>query len=152
MNIFVVSEIPTNCAKFLDDKRVIKMILETTQMLNTSLVVNHGADLSIGYKSTHANHPCTLWVGSNRERFIWTVTLLQALCHEYSVRYNKVHKCEQYISYFLSVASNFKTGELLPFVNCTTDFKHIENTFEAYKMQLNKKWSEDKRQPTWKNK
>lgn len=37
MNIFVVDEDPAICAEYLDDKRVVKMVLETAQMLSTAL-------------------------------------------------------------------------------------------------------------------
>lgn len=37
MNIFISSPSPTKSAKFLDNSRLIKMILETAQLLSTSL-------------------------------------------------------------------------------------------------------------------
>lgn len=36
MNIFVTSECPEQAAKFLDDKRVVKMCAESVQMLATA--------------------------------------------------------------------------------------------------------------------
>lgn len=37
----------------------------------------------------------------------------------------------------------------IEFVNCTTNHKHIDNVFEAYKAELNLKWANDIRTPTW---
>jgi hypothetical protein len=41
MNIFFSSKNPVNCAKYLDDRRVNKMCLETTQMLCTALYITN---------------------------------------------------------------------------------------------------------------
>ena len=55
MNIFVLSECPIEAAQMQCDKHVVKMIVETAQMLCT---VGTGP-----YKRTHASHPCTVWAG-----------------------------------------------------------------------------------------
>ena len=52
------------------------------------------------YKATHKNHPMTMWVGSTRGNFMYTVELGRALCAEYTERYNKTHACEK-ILYFM---------------------------------------------------
>jgi len=150
MNIFATSACAYESAKALDDKRVIKMILESCQLLNTALVHDYGIEHSMGYKPTHVNHPCAVWVRASIENYIWLCYHLDALCEEYTARYNKVHACQQYVKHF------FSKRDLLPskrgpfkFVNCTTDFKAINDTCLAYQMQLAKKWNEDKRAPTW---
>jgi len=78
------------------DKHVVKMILETTQMLCTA----HHLCESIykpPYKLTHKNHPCTVWVMTSVDNYKWLVKLGLELCKEYTHRYGKTHKCEQYI-------------------------------------------------------
>lgn len=51
MNIFATDPCPIKSAQFLDDKRVIKMILESAQMLCTALH-QLGYDKEIPYKQT----------------------------------------------------------------------------------------------------
>ena len=62
MNIFVLDQNIEKCAKYHCDKHVIKMILESAQMLS-SVVRIQGFD--IGYKLTHKNHPCSIWAGNH---------------------------------------------------------------------------------------
>ena len=78
------------------DKHVVKMILETCQML---CVVHHLVTSSYEppYKLTHKNHPCTVWARESMANYKWLVNLGLELCKEYTYRYEKVHKCEQYI-------------------------------------------------------
>ena len=60
LNIFVLDrDIPT-CARYHADQHVVKMILESAQMLCTVINLSGGRS---PYKSTHPQHPCTLWQG-----------------------------------------------------------------------------------------
>ena len=145
MNIFVVSPEPWKCANYLDDKRVIKMVLETAQLLATAVNVSGG---KATYKTTHLNHPCSIWVRSSRANYKWTLALFQELLREYENRYGKIHKCRDYLLEFHEGQFLISEGELTPFVNCTP-FKDEPNVFVAYKMCLDDKWKNDKRKPTW---
>jgi Pyrimidine dimer DNA glycosylase len=89
MNIFVLDTNPVTAAQMQCDKHVIKMCLETAQILST---VCGGP-----YKPTHAKHPCTLWAAANRTNFNWLVRHGLALCAEYTARYGKRHKCQAVI-------------------------------------------------------
>lgn len=147
MNIFTTSYDPKECAKYLDDKRVVKMALESCQLLSNAMHLNN----NVGpYKLTHAKHPCTLWAAHCRRNYGWLLNHFKALLSEYKARYGREHKCGQYMSTFESFHDYMplKT-RVLRFVNCTTDYKHIEDTILAYQMQLNDKWDTDKRVPTW---
>lgn len=144
MNIFVTDLDPRMSARNLDDKRVIKMCLESAQMLSTTMSV---LGIKGPYLPTHVNHPCTVWVRQNRSNYIWLLSHFIALCTEYKERYRKTHKCEQYVPLFTSIVDALPEGPLTPFVNCT-DNKHLE-VIEAYWVHLRKKWNEDKRTPTW---
>ena len=75
MNIFVTHLDPVKCAQNLDDKRVIKMILESAQMLSTSINVSGGKG---PYKTTHVNHPCSVWVRSSNANYYWLLNHFQA--------------------------------------------------------------------------
>jgi hypothetical protein len=68
MNIFILDEIPEKCARYHCDAHVIKMILESAQMLSTTVRLS-GIDR--GYKITHQNHPCTLWTGESLSNWQW---------------------------------------------------------------------------------
>ena len=58
MNIFVLDYDPELAAQMQCDKHVVKMVLESTQMLHT---INAKHELPYTYKPTHMNHPCVKW-------------------------------------------------------------------------------------------
>ena len=96
MNIFLIHWIPTVCAMMHVDKHVIKMILETTQLLCSAHHVTD-SDYQPPYKLTHKNHPCAIWTRASLSNYDWLCELGLALCDEYTYRYGKVHKCFDYI-------------------------------------------------------
>lgn len=85
MNIFVLDEDPRLAAQYHCDRHVVKMVLETAQILST--VSGLG-----GYKPTHHKHPCVLWAGTNLSNYDWLVQLGYELSEEYTYRYDKIHK------------------------------------------------------------
>lgn len=91
MNIFVLDKDPKICAQYHTDKHVVKMILESVQMLSTALRLS---GLSKGYKATHINHPCTKWVRESLSNWLWLKELTIYLHEEWQYRYNhsKKHK------------------------------------------------------------
>ena len=89
MNIFYLSHSPSDCAKMHCDKHVVKMILETAQLLSTA---HHERGSTAPYKPTHRNHPSAVWVRSGVKQYRWAYSLLEALSDEYTLRYGKVHK------------------------------------------------------------
>ena len=90
MNIFHLHKVPKVCAKYHCDKHVVKMILETAQMLSTAYRKHCGDDDKL-YKSAYPKHPMTIWVGASGDNFFWTIKLLDQLLYQYTVRYKKVH-------------------------------------------------------------
>jgi hypothetical protein len=145
MNIFASSDCPIESARFLDNKRVIKMILESAQMLSTAIIFHGGI---APYKRTHVNHPCSIWTRQNRANYLWLYNHYYALCKVYTERYGKIHKCENYAKVFLQNADKLPEGERQKFPNCTT-YKDITDTYLAYKLYLNDKWDTDKIEPKW---
>jgi len=113
MNIFVLHKDPTTAAQMLCDKHVVKMILETAQMLCT--VARHHGHHDAPYRATHAKHPCTIWAGQSRENWAWLVAHGIAMCKEYTRRYGKTHKSESVIRWCASRSHSFPTKSLLPF-------------------------------------
>ncbi len=99
MNIFALDMDPKLAARAHFDKHVVKMVVETAQLLSTAwretTVV--GARYSIpaeAYKSTHRNHPCARWARQTAGNYLWLAALGKELCLEYTRRYGRVHKTE----------------------------------------------------------
>ena len=137
MNIFVLDKDPTKAAQLQFDKHVVKMIVESGQMLSTAHRVLDGtlerlpsksgktmvkhyvlddveADL-IYYKAVHYNHPCTLWTMESEENYRWHWEHMYALCLEYRHRYNKLHKSETVLWALRSAPDNIPKGPMTPF-------------------------------------
>lgn len=86
MNIFVLdTDIPT-CSHYHADQHVVKMILESAQMLCTVLNKN---GIRAPYRSTHINHPCTLWAGESLDNWRWLRELALSLNQEYRYRFER---------------------------------------------------------------
>ena len=104
MNIFVTSPCPHESAKVLPDKHVVKMPLETCQML--SIVFSHwyydwgddlvkkkdGTPYSVK-KGAFRNHPCTQWAAASLLNTAWLIENGCDLSQEYSFRYGKILGC-----------------------------------------------------------
>lgn len=114
MNIFYLSHKTSRCARWHCDKHVVKMILETTQLLYTAhwVLSNNDPDLSSapyrknvherGYRPIkNRNHPCAIWARASLEHYAWLCQLGLALCEEYRFRFgsSKRHSCEEHIEW-----------------------------------------------------
>ena len=113
MNIFVLHRDPQEAARLHCDKHVVKMIVETAQLLSSAvhafgeahadrsapqgwsrilphpqehLLPDQRGPLPI-YSATHSNHPCAVWVREASGNYVWTVRLLVGLLEEYQRRY-----------------------------------------------------------------
>jgi len=103
MNIFVTDRCPVQSARNLPDKHIVKMPLETCQMLS---IIYSDWYYGVGklyksdgtpYRTSHGafrNHPCTQWAAANQYNLAWLILHGVALCDEYHQRYlPKVHTC-----------------------------------------------------------
>lgn len=79
MNIFVLDDDIEKCAEYHTDKHVVKMILESAQMLCTA-VWSMGVEAP--YKDTHKNHGCNVWVRKSLSNWLWLRDLTTALNDE----------------------------------------------------------------------
>jgi hypothetical protein len=86
MNIFVLDKDIEKCAQYHCDKHVVKMTLESVQILCTAL---NKKGFTTPYKSTHIKHPCVLWVEESFDNFLWLKSLALALNTEYRFRYER---------------------------------------------------------------
>ena len=99
MNIFFLHENPFKSAEMHCDKHVIKMSLESIQMLCTAhhltgSIIQENPEIPKLYKSTHKNHPCSKWVRESIANYKWLALLAISLCEQYTIRYNKVIKSQ----------------------------------------------------------
>ena len=90
MNIFYLDKDPEKAAKLQYNKHVVKMILESAQMLCTAHRF-YGND-NVPYKTAHLNHPSSVWCRENDKQYIWFFKHMMHLGDEYTKRYNKIHK------------------------------------------------------------
>lgn len=111
MNIFYLHSDPVKAAEMQINKHVVKMVLESAQLLCTChRIVDgiHYIDSSSGrklqkwrhpnpkldeelYKSQHFNHPCSLWLRESANNYEWLYAHFIALGQEYKKRYGKEH-------------------------------------------------------------
>jgi len=100
MNIFYLNECPKKAAQVQYNKHVVKMILESAQMLCTAHH-HYGNGNNVPYKKAHYNHPSTIWVRQNSIHYDWLYDHMIALGNEYTKRYGKTHlsitKCKDLV-------------------------------------------------------
>ena len=103
MNIFILNEDPILAAQEQCDKHVVKMIVESAQMLSTVHRMLDGSVTmrksksgkrtlkyyeladdreNILYKAVHHNHPCTVWSREGCCNYTWHYEHFIALCDE----------------------------------------------------------------------
>ena len=130
MNIFVLHEDPHIAATMACDKHVVKMILETAQMLCTAARARGGW---APYSATHKSHPCTIWAGKSKSNWEWLVQHGKALCAEYTKRYGKAHKSETIINYCGELNLQFELQEQTPFAQAMPPQYKNECPVAAYR-------------------
>lgn len=176
MNIFAVDNCPIVSAQSLVDKHVVKMILETCQLLSTAHRLIDGIQYTdktktgrnvkrwrlpdardqILYSATHISHPSAVWCRTTNNNYNWLYAHLTALLDEYTYRYGKIHKCE-FLRGPLSVPPfNIPIGPKWPVTEAMPDEYKVENSVESYrnyyrvgKKHLHK-WTK-RQQPEWIN-
>ena len=156
MQMFWTNPNPKQCAMDLDDKRLNKMIIETCQIMSTAIwKVNCDVAETLYsegkiYLPTHENHQIVVWSGGSFRNYLTCTVYLFELLVEYRYRFNKLHSCiEKYRNLQNYIYLFSGTMETKP-LNCTTNHKHIKDTYLAYQKELCYKWSTtDKKAPVW---
>lgn len=112
MNIFYLDNNPELCARYHTDRHVVKMILESAQMLCTAVNVLAGEQVT-PYKTTHINHPCSVWVRESYANWCYVYKLMRELEREWRFRYNhtKHHKA---VEVLINDLTWYKAKTLLP--------------------------------------
>ena len=136
MNLFVLDTDPVKAAQLQCDKHVVKMILETAQMLSTAHRELDGDDAPDSfYRTTHKNHPSAKWVRESAANYAWTYKHFIALCDEYTHRYGKVHLTDQKLRGVLSAPPrNIQHGFWFrPPPQCMPDDYKQDDAVDAYR-------------------
>ena len=131
MNIFVVNRNPKIAAQNLCDKHIVKMPLESAQILCN--VAHRYGYSNIPYRPVSTKHPCVLWAGETEGNWEWLVIHGLELCREYTKRYGKRHKSQDVIEWALSTPASPPAGELQPFVMAMPEQYKGENAVKAYR-------------------
>jgi len=159
MNIFVTDQCPIQSARNLPDKHIVKMPLETCQMLS---IIYSDWYYGIGqlhkldgtpYRTAHGafrKHPCTQWAAESYWNLSWLISHGMALCDEYTARYNKVHACQPAIAEAITIfeaafdfnVDIYKDSLPMTFTRAMPEsikFDTTIDTITAYKRYLNTK-------------
>jgi hypothetical protein len=130
MNIFVLDMDTAIASQFHCDRHIVKMPLETAQMLCSS---HHFMGGSAPYKPTHLKHPCNIWIVQSIENYRWLCELGKNLCREYTYRYNKTHACESVIDWCIENQPKLPNVPLTPFALAMPEEYKTENCIESYR-------------------
>lgn len=155
MNIFATDVDPTKSAQDHCDNHVVKMVLESTQLLN-NLYYGSSKQLNAVYKFTHLDHPCTKWLKSSKLHFEWLTNHAQALCEQYRLRYLKTHKCQQVIAQIISDSEvfSFDMGNDFKLPKVVPDIYQVESPVDSYRSFIIDakpfaKWNKGISKPYW---
>ena len=138
MNIFFLSLNPREAARLHCDKHVVKMILETAQLLYSAHWVLHPEGLpENAYKLAHKNHPCSIWTRKSITNYMWLASLGWWLCKEYQYRYGnqKQHKTQAHLEWLMNNPPKYiPTVEFTKPALAMPDEYKQDDTIEAYKL------------------
>ena len=158
MNIFYFDECPVVSAEAQPDKMLVKMPLETAQMLCTAHRVLDGdeyADANGLYKTAYKNHPCTIWARESWDNYQWLYKHFIALGDEYKHRYGREHASITKLKDALFFhPDNIEDKGLTPLAQAMPDEYKDDNPIVAYRNYvINEKhyaqWNKNREQPTW---
>lgn len=136
MNVFILDKDPVVSAQLQCDKHIVKMIVESAQMLSTAHRMLDG-DLerrpsksgktivkywrmpdwreNTLYKAVHMYHPCSVWTMKSNNNYNWHWIHFAALCDEYKYRYEKVHATDTQLRDVLkTLPENIPVGPMTP--------------------------------------
>jgi hypothetical protein len=149
MNIFVLDLNPKKCAQYHLNSHVVKMVLETSQILCGVHWMSEGGQYDIPYKLSHKNHPCSIWARECIENYKWLCELGIELCEEYTLRYGKRHKSEDVIDWCINNPPKIHiNGEMTPFALAMPDECKVGNPVESYRIYY---MTEKRKIAVWKN-
>ena len=165
MNLFILSLIQKEIAKYMMDKHVSKILLEAVQMLCSAKRILSPDDSSNErlYKLAHKNHPVTIWCRTSKANFVWTLVLIEELHNEWRFRYGhpatKFHKSyvmAQYLKENMPKDEAFAQVGLTPFALAMPDIYKSADPVQSYRnyyMSEEKQriatWKKNRAKPDW---
>lgn len=137
MNIFFLDENPKLSAQYHVDKHVVKMILETAQLLcsvhHVTDQVNDQVNDQVPYKLSHKNHPCAVWARQSLSNYLYLCELGLELGKEYTHRYGKRHKSIDVINWCILNRPNIPDIDFTtPAMTMPDEFK-TDSVVESYR-------------------
>lgn len=154
MNIFYLHDDPYIAAQYQCDKHVVKMVLETAQLLSTAHHLTDSVHADKLYKATHKNHPSAVWVRSSKQNYLWALEHLKGLLAEYTFRYNKIHKTSNLLS-ILDNVPDIVADELTEPPQCMYDDCKHPDVVQAYRLyyaarqkEIDMRWTK-RNKPLW---
>lgn len=134
MNIFVLDNDPVLASNLLD-KHIVKMPLETAQILCT---IAHQKGFPAPYKPTHINHPAVKWAAQSADNWMWLCEHGIGICYNYTTSYGKTHKCQAIIQDMMNKCEEIwgKQGvskNHTPFVLCMPDEYKVADPVQSYR-------------------
>jgi hypothetical protein len=139
---------PQKAAEWHCDKHVVKMLLESTQLLWTAHHVAANGQLELGddapmtkdgrrgYRPTHKNHPCAIWTRASTANYRWLCQLAAALATEYHYRYPaaREHACEAHVAWLTTHVPPIPDGPLTwPALAMPDEYKISQNPTVCYR-------------------
>ena len=133
MNIFFLDTDVKKCAEYHCDKHVVKMILETAQLLCSAHHITNQVTDQVPYKLSHKNHPCSIWVRTSLSNYLYLCELGLELCKEYTYRYEKRHKSQDVIEWCVTNKVNICDKGLTEPPKAMPDEFKVKDVVESYR-------------------
>jgi len=158
MNIFYFDDSPSKSAVAQPDKMLVKMPLESAQMLCTAHRALDGdeyADKTGMYKIAHLNHPCSKWVREASGNYWWLYEHFIALGTEYKYRYGREHLSITKLARALyQLPTNISRTKRTPVAQAMPEeYKHEDATIAYRNYCINEKhyakWERNRNKPDW---
>lgn len=128
---------PKISAQSAVDKHVVKMILESVQLLYTAYHLTNPDLLKTSpyqvYKITHKNHPSAKWCRENYSNFYWLLCLAWEYCLEYTYRYDKEHTCQKHIIWMIQNMPNLPMEPMTLLPQAMPDKYKCKDSIQAYR-------------------
>jgi len=135
MNIFYINHNPVVAAQELADQHILKMQIESAQMLCTTF---WHFGISAPYKKAHYNHPSTKWVRESIHHFDWLLSHGLAICDEFEHRYKKEHATKKVLQWVKD--NRYRLIDIIPSNSfkeppccMPTDYILKDNVVESYR-------------------
>lgn len=145
MNIFALDLNPSTAARYHCDKHVVKMLVETAQLLSTAWFITNPDQVTLAEgiwalrgqricRPSHSNHPCAVWARATNDNYVWLHALGLRLSEQYTKRYGKQHALHLMLTKPLAAPPESLASGLTPHAQAMPDFYKCPDAIDAYRM------------------